>query len=100
MGCWVRIFNVKLPLRMSNIIPGYVGDTKIHVGSRFEHLMANHPYKLSAKDISYTLPFILASPSNVPIRGAVVENVGNCFYGLNKKCILPRTANAADGVTL
>lgn len=64
-------------IRISNISPGFVGETGIFRGTDFKLPTRQ---TLKPKDISDTLMFILSAPSHVQVREVIVESVGGNLY--------------------
>lgn len=68
-------------VRISNISPGIVGGTNILKDTQFHNLvLGNDGFKLTPKDVSDALIFILSAPQNVQVRDVIIESTGACLY--------------------
>lgn len=66
-------------IRLSNISPAFVGDTKIGKENASFKALPESPV-LSPKDVSDTLMFVLSAPSHVQVREVVIEAAGAGYY--------------------
>lgn len=77
------VYYKKPKIRLSNISPSLVGGTNLgkrETATTVDLKIRDFAFKLSPKDISDTLIYILSTPAHVQVRDIILESAGSGFY--------------------